>query len=71
VRIQLLNANETLVPIANPPNSAQLDGTSYHSPNLHPGLCSSVGMRRGTDRQTHKRPFPIYISPRLPLTRSV
>jgi len=24
----------------------------YHCPNLHPGPCSSVGMRRGTDTQT-------------------
>jgi len=38
---------------------------------LHPGPCSSVGMRRGTDRQTHRRPWPIYISPRLCLTRNV
>jgi len=35
--------------IANPPNSAQLEDTAYHSPNLHLGTCSSVGMRRGTD----------------------
>jgi len=31
--------------IANPPNSAQLGGNPYHSPKL----CSSVGMRLGTD----------------------
>jgi len=37
----------------------------YHSLNLHPGPCSSVGMWRGTDRQTHRRPWVIYISPRL------
>jgi len=43
---------ETRALIANPPNSAQLEGTPYHSPNLHPSLCSSVGMRRGTDRHT-------------------
>jgi len=36
-----------------PPNSAQLGGTPYHSLNLHLGPCSSVGMRRGTDTQTH------------------
>jgi len=36
------HGNETRAPIANPPNSAQLEGTQYHSPNLHPGLCSSV-----------------------------
>jgi len=58
------HSNETRAPIANPPNSAQLDGTPYHSLKLHPGPCSSVGMRRGTerqihrqrDRQTHRRP---------------
>jgi len=57
--------------IANPPNSAQLEGTSYHSPNLHPRLCSTVGMRRATDKQTHRRPWQIYISPRLRLMRNV
>jgi len=34
-------------------------------PKLHPGLCSSVGMRRGADRHTHththRRPWPQYI----------
>ena len=49
--------NETRAPIANPPNSAQLGGTSYHSAKLHPCPCSSVGMRsrtgRHTDTQTH------------------
>ena len=47
------HSNETCAPIANPPNNAQLEGTSYHSPKLHPGPCSSVGMRQGTDTQTH------------------
>jgi len=46
------HSNETRAPIANPPNSAQLEDTSYHSAKLHPGPYSSVGMRRGTDRQT-------------------
>jgi len=46
------NSNETRAPISNPPNSTQLQGTPYHSPKLHPGLCSSVGMRRRTDTQT-------------------
>jgi len=45
-------SNETRAPIVNPPNSAQLEGTRYHSPKLHPGPCSSVGMRRGADTQT-------------------
>jgi len=39
-------------PFANPRNSAQLGATFYRSPKLHPGACSSVGMRRGTDRHT-------------------
>ena len=52
------HSNTTLAPIANPPNSAQLGGSPYHSPKLHPGPCNSVGMRprtdRRTDRQTHR-----------------
>ena len=28
-------------------------GNLYHSPNLHPGTCSSVGVRQGTDTHTH------------------
>jgi len=49
------HSNETRAHIANLPNSAQLEGTIYHFPKLHPGLCSSMGMRRGTDRQTDGR----------------
>jgi len=48
-------SNETRALIANPPNRAQLGGTPYHSPKLHPGPCSSAGMRRGTERQTEGR----------------
>jgi len=48
------HSNETRAPIANPPNSAQLGDTRYHSHKLNPGPCSSVGMPQGqTDRQTH------------------
>jgi len=46
------HSNETRAPIANPPNNAQLEVIPYHSARLHPGPCSSVGMRRGTDRHT-------------------
>jgi len=46
-------SNGTSAPIANPPNTAQLEGTTYHSPKLHPGPCSSVRMQRGTDRHTY------------------
>ena len=47
------HSNEIHTPIANPPNSAQLQSTPYHFPKLHPGPCSSVGMRRRTARHTH------------------
>jgi len=49
------HSNITRALIANPPNSAQLEGTHYHCPSLHLGLCSSVGMGWGADRQTHRR----------------
>jgi len=39
------HSNKTRAPIANLPNSAQLEGTPYHSPKLRLGPCSSVGMR--------------------------
>jgi len=35
-------------------------------PKSHPGPCGSVGMRRGTE--SHRRPWPIYILPRLRVT---
>jgi len=37
----------------------------------HSNESRSVGMRQGKDRQTHRRPWPISISPRLCLTRNV
>jgi len=46
------HSNETSPPIANPPKNEQLGSIPYHSHKLHPGPCSSVGMRRRTDRQT-------------------
>jgi len=46
------HSNATGAPIANPPNSAQLRGSLYHAPKLHPGPCSSVGVRPRTDTQT-------------------
>ena len=45
------HSNETCALIANLPNSAQLETTPYHSPNLHPGPCNNVGMRRATETQ--------------------
>jgi len=47
------HSNKTRASIANVLNSAQLEGTPCHSPKLHPGPRSSVGMQRGTaDTQT-------------------
>ena len=46
------HSNETLALIADPSNNAQLGSNPHHFPKLHPGTCSSVGMRRGTDRHT-------------------
>jgi len=56
------HSSETRAPIANPPNScAQVEGTTYHSPNLHPVRAVVRELWRGTDTQTHKRPWAIYI----------
>ena len=54
VRIMALccHSNATRAPTANPPNSAQLGGSLYHATKLHPGPCSSVGIRPRTDTQT-------------------
>jgi len=66
------HSNETRAPIANPPNSAQLGGTPYHSPKLQ--VVSACDGH--TDRQTHtvRGAWPIYIlthakcnEPSLPL----
>ena len=55
ISLHCYHSNETRAPIANSANGAQLVGTSYHFPKLHPGPCSSVGMRRGTDRDTDRQ----------------
>jgi len=48
--------NETRAPIAHPRNNAQLQGTLYHFPNfIYLGPCCSVGLRRGTERQTGRQ----------------
>jgi len=57
IRRYVVISNETRALIANLSNIAQLEGTSYHSPKL--------GMWQGTDRQTHRWPWPKYLSPRL------
>ena len=46
-------SNATRAPTANPPNSAQLGGSLYHARLLHPGPCSSVGVRPRTDTHRH------------------
>jgi len=47
------HSNETRAPIANPPNTTELEGTPYHSPTQIGSPCSAVGMR--TDRRTDGR----------------
>ena len=49
------HSNETRAPIANTPNNAQLEGTPYHFPKLHPSPRSGVGTRPGADRHTDGR----------------
>jgi len=65
------HSNEIHAPIPNLPNTAQLGGTPCHSAKLHPGPCSSVGMRPRTHTHTHRRAWPQYISRRLRHTRNV
>jgi len=59
------HSNATRAPIANPPNSAQLGDTLYHSRKLHPGPCNSVGMwpwtETQTDTQTHRSGWLQYL----------
>ena len=40
--------NETRAPIANPPKNAQLEGTPYYSPKLHPGRPVTRGVLGGS-----------------------
>jgi len=63
------HSNASRAPIANPPNSAQLGGIPYHSPKLHLGPCSSVGVRprsrqahRHTDARYHNTFLMVYDS---------
>jgi len=50
------HSNKTHALITNLPNSAHTTRwQAYHSPKLHAGPCSSVGIWRGTDRQTGGR----------------
>jgi len=52
-------------PIANLPNSAQLEGTPYHFPKLHPGPrrvqeCGKGQTHTQADTQTRVTKTPIY-----------
>jgi len=51
------HSKKTRAPIANPPNSAQLEGTPYYSSNIHPGPCTVVWEcgEGQTDRHTNGR----------------
>jgi len=62
------HSNETHALIANPPNSAQLQGTPYHSPKLHTHFCAVVwecgeGQR---DRQTQTAVTNIHLTSATP-----
>jgi len=66
------HSNETPAPTANPPNSAQLEGNRYHSPSYIRVRAVVWKCGQGqTHARTHRRPWPIYISPRLCLTLNV
>jgi len=69
------HSNETRAPTANLSNRAQLQGTPTVSPNLHPGPCSSVGMRQRTDRHTERQTqtvvAAIHFASAIRLTRNV
>jgi len=56
------HSNATHAPIANPPNSAQLEGSLYHTSKLHPGPCSNVGVRPRTDTDTQTRVTTIHFA---------
>jgi len=60
-------SNKTHVPIANPSNSALLQGTPI--PQITSGSMQQCG-NAVRDRQTDRRPWSIYISPRQCLTQN-
>jgi len=68
------HSNETRAPTANSPNNAQAEGTPTIPPSYIRVRAVVWECCEGqTDRQTLRRPWPIYISPRARLcfTRSV
>ena len=64
------HSNETRVPIANPPNTVQLESTPTITASNIPVRAVVWECCEG-QTQTHRRAWPIYISPRLRLTRNV
>ena len=64
------HSDETHTPIANPPNSAQLEGTPHHS-LTYIQVCAVVWECGEGQTDRHRRPWPIYILPRLRLTWNV
>ena len=68
------HSNATSAPTANPPNSAQLGGTPYHSPSYVwlravAWACSCRQTHRHT--HTHRHVWPLYVLRHLRLTRNV
>jgi len=62
------HSNETCALIANPLNSAQLEGT----PSIPTSYIRVRAVQSACDKeQTHRQPWPIYISHRLWLTQNV
>ena len=49
------HSNETLALIANPPNTAQLEGISYYFPKLY-RVCAVVSECGEGQTHTHRRP---------------
>jgi len=69
------HSNETRAPIANPPNSAQLEGTptippSYIRVRAVVWECGEGQTDTQINTQTHRCAWSIYVSPRLRLTRN-
>ena len=65
------HSNETRAPIANPPTCAQLEGTPTIPSKYHRGLCSSVGMRQGTDRRTDGRDHYTLYTPHVKCNKDI
>jgi len=72
------HSNETRAPIANPPNTAQLEGTptipaSYIPVRAVVWECDQgqTDTQRDTETDIRRPPWPLYISRRLRLTRNV